>query len=100
MPTARTPGVLEALATVMRFLGQLWWSRARRSPAGDPPAARHATPLRQGGEVLGELIVGLRPGEARIDPGDARVLDLVSAPIAAAVQAVALAEQLVPPASR
>ena len=47
-----------------------------------------------GGEVVGELIVGLRPGEARLDPGDARVLDLVSAPIAAAVQAVALAEQL------
>jgi signal transduction histidine kinase len=61
---------------------------------GDPPAARHATPLRQGGEVIGELIVGLRPGEARIDPGDSRVLDLVSAPIAATVQAVALAEQL------
>ena len=39
---------------------------------GDPPAARHATPLRQGGEVLGELIVGLRPG-GRIDPGDARL---------------------------
>jgi signal transduction histidine kinase len=50
--------------------------------------------LRQGGEVVGELIVGLRPGEARLDPGDARILDLVSAPIAATVQAVALAEQL------
>jgi signal transduction histidine kinase len=61
---------------------------------GNPPAARHATPLRQGGEAVGELIVGLRPGEARLDPGDARILDLVSAPIAATVQAIALAEQL------
>jgi two-component system, NarL family, sensor kinase len=93
--SAGLPGVLQALATVMRFP----WTAvvvkgAEIASYGDPPAARHATTLRQGGEVVGELIVGLRPGEARVDPGDARVLDLVSAPIAAAVQAVALAEQL------
>jgi two-component system, NarL family, sensor kinase len=92
---AGLPGVLQALATVMRFpWAAVVVQGAEIASYGDPPAARHATPLRQGGEVVGELIVGLRPGEARIDPGDARVLDLVSAPIAAAVQAVALAEQL------
>jgi two-component system NarL family sensor kinase len=93
--SAGLPGVLQALATVMRFpWAAVVVQGAEIASYGDPPAARHATPLRQGGEVVGELIVGLRPGEARIDPGDARVLDLVSAPIAAAVQAVALAEQL------
>jgi signal transduction histidine kinase len=86
---------LQALATVMRFpWAAVVANGAEIASYGDPPAARHATALRQGGEVVGELIVGLRPGEARLDPGDARVLDLVSAPIAAAVQAVALAEQL------
>ncbi len=89
------PGVLRALATVMRFpWAAVVANGAEIAAYGDPPAARHATSLRQGGEVIGELIVGLRPGEARLDPGDARVLDLVSAPIAAAVQAVALADQL------
>ena len=93
--SAGLPGVLQALATVMRFpWAAVVVKGAEIASYGNPPAARHATPLRQGGEVVGELIVGLRPGEARLDPGDARVLDLVSAPIAAAVQAVALAEQL------
>lgn len=88
-------GVLQALARVMRFP---WAAVVVRgveiASYGDPPAARHATPLRQGGEVLGELIIGLRPGENRLDPSDARVIDLVSAPIAAAVHAAALAEEL------
>ena len=93
--SAGLPGVLQALATVMRFpWAAVVVKGAEIASYGDPPAARHATPLRQGGEVIGELIIGLRPGEARLDPGDARVVDLVSAPIAAAVQAVALAEQL------
>jgi signal transduction histidine kinase len=93
--SAGLPGVLQALATVMRFpWAAVVVKGAEIASYGNPPAARHATPLRQGGEVVGELIVGLRPGEARLGPGDARVLDLVSAPIAAAVQAVALAEQL------
>ncbi|HEX6759308.1 MAG TPA: histidine kinase [Propionibacteriaceae bacterium] len=93
--SAGLPGVLQALATVMRFpWAAVVVNGAEIASYGNPPAARHATALRQGGEVVGELIVGLRPGEARLDPGDARVLDLVSAPIAAAVQAVALAEQL------
>ena len=95
------PGVLQALATVMRFPWAAVVARgAEIASYGDPPAARRATPLRQGGEVLGELIVGLRPGEARIDPGDARVLDLVSAPIAAAVKRLRLLSSFVPPASR
>jgi two-component system NarL family sensor kinase len=88
-------GVMQALARVMRFP----WAAvvvhgAEIASYGDPPAARHATPLRQGGDVLGELVIGLRPGETRLDPSDARVIDLVGAPIAAAVHAAALAEQL------
>ena len=88
-------GVLQALAQVMRFP----WAAVvvhgvEIASCGDPPAARHATPLRQGGDVLGELVIGLRPGESRLDPNDARVIDLVAAPIAAAVHAAALAEQL------
>jgi two-component system NarL family sensor kinase len=87
--------VLQALAGVMRFpWAAVVVNGVEIASYGDPPAARHAAPLRQGGDVIGELIIGLRPGESRLDPSDARVIDLVSAPIAAAVQAAALAEKL------
>jgi two-component system, NarL family, sensor kinase len=50
--------------------------------------------LRHGDDNLGELIVGLRSGEARPASSDTRVLDLLAAPIAVAVRAKALAEGL------
>ncbi|MEO6509345.1 MAG: histidine kinase, partial [Nocardioides sp.] len=42
----------------------------------------------------GTLLVGLRPGERRLAPADARVLTLLSGPLATAVHATDLLEQL------
>jgi two-component system, NarL family, sensor kinase len=88
-------GVLEALVRVMRFP----WAAVvvgglEIASFGEPPASRHATPLLRGEETLGELVIGLRTGEARLSANDARVLELLAAPIAAAVQAATLAEEL------
>jgi signal transduction histidine kinase len=61
---------------------------------GQAPAALHSIPLRYGEEWLGELIVGLRHGESRLDPADERLLGLLAAPIAVAAHASELAGEL------
>ncbi|HJQ42617.1 MAG TPA: histidine kinase, partial [Jatrophihabitantaceae bacterium] len=48
-------------------------------------------PLRYAGHRVGTLVVGVRTGEARLDPRDRAVLDLMTAPLALAVHATALA---------
>ena len=88
-------GVLEALVRVMRFpWAAVVVGGVEIASFGDPPASRHATTLLRGDETLGELVIGLRTGEARLSANDARVLELLAAPIAAAVQAATLAEEL------
>jgi two-component system NarL family sensor kinase len=64
-----------------------------RPPAADGPRT-HSVPLDYAGKRVGELVVGLRPGERRASPADRRVLALVAAPLAAAVHATGLSEQL------
>ena len=88
-------GVLEALVRVMRFP----WAAVvvhgvEIASFGEPPAGRHATPLLRGEQTLGELVIGLRTGESRLSTEDARVLELLAAPIAASVHAATLAEEL------
>ena len=86
-------GVLEALCRVMRLPAAALVVDGRRIAAhGDLPAARHAVTL-PGGEP-GELLIGLRPGEHRLDADDAMVLTLLAAPVAVAVQAGRLADEL------
>ncbi|MEU4393289.1 histidine kinase [Kribbella sp. NPDC023855] len=88
-------GVLAALCRVMRFPAaaivvdgnQLSWY-------GELPAARHAIELRSGDDRLGELVVGLRAGESRVNAADEQVLALLAAPLAVAVQAKGLADEL------
>jgi two-component system NarL family sensor kinase len=64
---------------------------ARHGRTGDAPVA---VPLRQGEEVVGTLLVGLRRGETRLSAADFRVISLLAAPVAVAVQAGRLAEEL------
>jgi len=67
-------------------------SAAGRDGAGlsDGPSV----PLRLGGEDVGELIVGLRRGQRRLDGADHRVLHLLSASLAVAVEATRYADDL------
>lgn len=88
-------GILEALCRVMRLPSAAIVLRGTQIVAyGEAPAALHATPLGQGDERLGELVVGLRSGEFRLDPSDERIIGLLAAPIAVAVHAGILAEEL------
>ncbi|HWD83494.1 MAG TPA: sensor histidine kinase [Kribbella sp.] len=88
-------GVLDALCRVMRFpAAAVLVDGQQVSAYGELPAARHAIALTSGAERLGELVVGLRSGEQRLDPADEQVLTLLAAPIAMAVQARRLADQL------
>ena len=88
-------GVLQALCQVMRLPSAAIVSRGTQLAGyGQAPAALHSTPLRHGEERLGELIVGLRHGESRLDPADERLLGLLAAPIAVAAHASELAGEL------
>ncbi len=53
-----------------------------------------AVALTYGGETVGELVVGLRPGESELADADRNVLQLVAAPLAVAVHATALTAEL------
>jgi signal transduction histidine kinase len=52
------------------------------------------TPLRVGAEVVGELVVGLAPQQLRPPPTRRAVLELVAGPLAQALRAARLSEQL------
>ena len=88
-------GALEALCVVMRLPSAAVVAAGQEIAAyGVAPELRQAIPLRQGGEAVGELTVGLRTGENRLDPADERVLSLLSASLAVAVRATLLAGDL------
>jgi two-component system NarL family sensor kinase len=88
-------GVLEALCRVMLFpAAVLVVDEHQVGGYGELPAARQAIALHSGEERIGELVLGLRPGEHRLDPADERVLALLAAPLTVAAQASRLADAL------
>jgi signal transduction histidine kinase len=88
-------GVLAALCRVMRFpAAAVVIDGSEVAVHGDLPALRHAVVLRSGDDGLGELVIGLRYGESRLNPADEQVLTLLAAPLAVAVQASRLAGEL------
>lgn len=62
--------------------------------AGRPPTDRHAVPLTYAGDQIGELRLGLRPGERRLGTADARAVDLLAVPLAAAVHSMIISAEL------
>lgn len=63
--------------------------------AGDPTDAETTSiELRVGDDVAGELVVALPPGQLQLPPTTRAVLQLVAAPLAQALQAAHLSEQL------
>jgi len=86
-------GVLGALCQVMRLpAASIVVDGNEIAAYGELPVARHAVQLPS--DAPGELVVGLRSGESRLDPADERVLILLAAPVAVAVQARRLADEL------
>jgi two-component system, NarL family, sensor kinase len=58
---------------------------------GTRPAGVETLPLRHAGREVGELRVGIRSGQERLDPPDRAVLELMALPIGVALHAEALA---------
>ena len=92
-------GVLDRARAGLR-LGSL---RLQRAPdgllvatAGTPREDENLVelPLSYRGKVVGTLIVGLRRGETELHAADRKTLDLVGTPLAVALHATALAEQV------
>ncbi|MGW1714704.1 sensor histidine kinase [Streptomyces sp. NPDC002156] len=61
---------------------------------GAPDRHTHTVPLDYDGRCVGELVVGLRPGEQQPAPADLAVLELLAVPLAAALHATDLSRQL------
>ena len=61
---------------------------------GDPPSTLHGLPLTIGADRRGELLVGVRRGDGGIGSADLDVLRLLAAPVAVAMHATLLAEEL------
>ena len=92
------PGVLEQTRGALR----LPWISLRGEPdgnviatAGTPQGTPSAElPLSYRDEPVGTLVVGLRRGERDLHDADRRTLDLIATPLAVALHATALSEQV------
>ncbi|CAN5858368.1 hypothetical protein BH23ACT12_BH23ACT12_15160 [soil metagenome] len=62
--------------------------------AGEPSEVLVPLPLNYAGQKVGALVVGLRPGESALSPTDGNALTLVTAPLAVALHATRLSEEL------
>lgn len=91
-------GALERASDALR----LPWLQLRREPdevvvavAGEPDQLPSASiPIDYRGESAGRLVVGLRRGESELHSSDRRVLELIATPLAVALHATSLREQV------
>jgi two-component system, NarL family, sensor kinase len=92
------PGVLEQTRSALR----LPWISLRGEPGGNEIAAAGTPeesptaemPLTYRHEQVGTLVVGLRRGERDLHDADRRTLDLIATPLAVALHATALSDQV------
>lgn len=63
-----------------------------RATDGVPPELLETVALSYRGERVGELVVGVRPGQRRLDGVDRAALELLAVPLAVAVHATGLSE--------
>jgi two-component system NarL family sensor kinase len=88
-------GVLDAVRDVLRLpFAALRDADAELAAIGRPPDTLHTVPLRYRGDRVGDLVVGVRPGERRLGGADLAVLGLLATPLAVALHATRLSEQL------
>lgn len=91
-------GLDEVLAVMCRTLNYpaaaITIDGAVVASAGQPGTVDERVPLRLGDAPVGELTIGLRRGEKRLDPKDAAVLGPLAASLAVSVQATRYAADL------
>jgi two-component system NarL family sensor kinase len=88
-------GVLQAVCETLR----LPWASLRVDQTevvavGRPATASESIPLEHEGQCIGALLVGVRSGEDALGAADRQVLDLLAAPVAVALHAVLLSQEL------
>jgi signal transduction histidine kinase len=94
-PAPGLAGLVAAICEVLRLpFAALRSADVERASNGTAPERLHTVPLVYEGDRVGELIVGLRPGEKTVSPADTRVLELLAVPLAVAVHATDLSAQL------
>ena len=88
-------GVLDAVREALRLpFAALRVADAEVAASGTAPELSRTIPLSHNGDRIGELVVGLRSGENRLNNADQAVLELLAAPLAVAVHATTLSAEL------
>jgi two-component system NarL family sensor kinase len=88
-------GVVAALRSALRFpYVAIVDDDVVIAAAGEAPPQRARVPLSYAGEEVGQLEVGLRPGERRLSSADDAALGLVASPLAVALGALGLSADL------
>jgi two-component system NarL family sensor kinase len=94
-PTAGLDTVAAAIRSALRLpYVALTTGTDHASSSGPPPRRVVPVDLSYGGNSVGSLLVGLRPGESDLSVADRNVLALVAVPLAVAVHATRLSEEL------
>ncbi|MEZ0580046.1 sensor histidine kinase [Nocardioides sp. MH1] len=88
-------GVADAVRTALRLpYVAVHSTGAPLAEAGTSAGVEDRLPLSYAGQVVGEIVVGLRPGERRLSAADRSTLAIVAASLALAVRAFALSDDL------
>ena len=88
--------IAESLTTTLRmpYVGVHDVRDRMLGEAGDTDVPLHRVDLGSGDQVVGSLVLGLRPGERTLSPKDIHGVALLTGPLALAVQATSLSEEL------
>ncbi len=94
-PDAGLDGVVASIRSTLRLPYVALQTDAGPLAADGIPGEHLVTlPLTYGGDRTGRVVIGLRTGERRLSDADRRVLELLTAPLAVAVHATVVSEQL------
>jgi signal transduction histidine kinase len=88
-------GVLQAVCEALRLpAASLRVAGVAVASFGRPSRASESIPLEHEGQQVGALLVGLRAGEPALGVSDRQVLEVLAAPVAVALHAVLLSQEL------
>ena len=88
-------GVLQEVCETLRLpSASLWVDQAETASFGRPATGRESILLEHEGQRIGFMVVGVRAGEDALGPADRQVLQILAAPVAVAVHAVLLSQEL------
>jgi signal transduction histidine kinase len=87
--------VLQGVCEALRLpFASLHAGQVEVACVGRPGGPSESVVLRHGGQPVGALMVGVRSGEQALSAADQRVLDVLAAPVAVALHAVLLSQEL------